>query len=151
MKISMNDIIKEEVEKFVGERPRVAASNNDFHFVQQVPKIFFYNYSSLSTEYDVDVRESNIVLTWQITFLVDSRGIQKFMVEGQKVEGPYNIELYDQHSYELIKQEQKNIEEDQWRFIIEDDIVIILGKPLRIKDLEFDFKNKICKLSFQNK
>ena len=148
MKISMNDIIKEEVQKFAGERPRVAASNNDFHFVQQVPKIFFYNYSSLSTEYDVDVRESNIVLTWQITFLVDSMGIQKFMIEGQKVEGPYRIELYDQHSYELKQQTQKNIQDNQWKFIVEDDVVLTLEKPLRVKDLEFDFKNNICKLSF---
>jgi hypothetical protein len=147
MKISMNDIIKEEVQKFVGERPRII-TGNDFHFVQPVPKVFFYNYSSFSTDYDVDVRESNIVVTWQVSFWVDSQGIRNFIIEGQKVEGPYNIELYDQHTYEMKQQTQKNIQDDEWKFVVEDDVVITLGKPLKVKDLEFDFKNKTCKLSF---
>jgi len=148
MKISMNDIIKEEVQKFAEEKPRVATTNNDFRFVQQVPKVFFYNYSSFSTDYDVDVKESNIVVTWQVSFWVNSSGIQKFIIEGQKVEGPYNIELYDQHSYELKQQTQKNIQDDQWKFIVEDDVMLTLDRPLNVKDLEFNFKNKTCKLSF---
>jgi hypothetical protein len=148
MKISMNDIIKEEVQKFAEEKPRVATTNNDFRFVQPVPKVFFYNYSSFSTDYDVDVKESNIVVTWQVSFWVNSSGIQKFIIEGQKVEGPYNIELYDQHSYELKQQTQKNIQDDQWKFIVEDDVMLTLDRPLKVKDLEFDFKNKTCKLSF---
>jgi len=148
MKISMNDIIKEEVQKFAEEKPRVATTNNDFIFVQQVPKVFFYNYSSFSSDFDVDVKESNIVVTWQVSFWVNSKGIQKFIIEGQKVEGPYNIELYDQHSYELKQQTQKNIQDDQWKFIVEDDVMLTLDRQLTVKDLEFDFKNKTCKLSF---
>ncbi len=144
----MNDIIKEEVQKFAEEKPRVATTNNDFRFVQQVPKVFFYNYSSFSTDYDVDVKESNIVVTWQVSFWVNSSGIQKFIIEGQKVEGPYNIELYDQQSYELKQQTQKNIQDDQWKFIVEDDVVLTTDRPLKVKDLEFDFKDKTCKLSF---
>jgi hypothetical protein len=147
MKISMNDIIKEEVQKFAGERSRIV-TGDDFHFVQQVPKVFFYNYSSFSTEYDVDVRESNIAVTWQVSFWVNSQGIQKFIIEGQKVEGPYTIELYDQHSFELKQQVQKNIQDNQWKFIVQDDVVLELGKPLKVKDLEFDFKDNVCKLTF---
>ena len=148
MKISMNDIIKEEVQKFAEEKPRVATTNNDFRFVQQVPKVFFYNYSSFSTDYDVDVKESNIVVTWQVSFWVNSSGIQKFIIEGKKVEGSYNIELYDQQSYELKQQTQKNIQDDQWKFIVDDDVVLTMDRPLNVKDLEFDFKNKTCSLSF---
>ena len=148
MKLSMNDIIKEEVQNFVEEKPRIATSNNDFQFVQQVPNVSFYNYSTFSNDFDVDVKESNIVLTWQIVFVVDSKGIMKFIIEGQKVEGPYRIELYDQHTYELKQQTQKNIQDDQWKFILEDNVVIVPNNPLTVKDLEFDFKNKICKLSF---
>ena len=144
----MNDIIKEEVQKFAEEKPRVATTNNDFLFVQQVPKVFFYNYSSFSTDYDVDVKESNIVVTWQVSFWVNSKGIQKFIIEGKKAEGPYNIELYDQHSYELKQQTQKNVQDDQWKFIVEDDVMLTLDRQLTVKDLEFDFKNKTCKLSF---
>ena len=144
----MNDIIKEELQKFVEEKPRVATTNNDFIFVQQVPKVFFYNYSSFSTDYDVDVKENNIVVTWQVSFWVNSSGIQKFIIEGKKVEGSYNIELYDQQSYELKQQTQKNIQDDQWKFIVEDDVMLTLDRQLTVKDLEFDFKNKTCKLSF---
>ena len=151
MKNTMNEIIREEVQKFAEERPRTV-TGNDFRFVQQIPKLFFYNYSILSTEYDVDVKESNIVLTWQISFLVDSRGIKSMMIESQncKVEGPYNIELYDQHTSQLVKQVQKNIEENQWKIVVDDEAMIILGKPLRVKDLEFDFKDNVCKITFVN-
>ena len=148
MRLSMNDIIKEEVQKFAEEKPRVAASNNDFQFVQQVPNVSFYNYSSFSNDFDVDVKESNIVLTWHIVFVVDSKGINKFIIEGQKVEGPYSIELYDPHTYELKQQTQKNIQDDQWKFIIADDLVIAPNVPLTVKKMEFDFKDKICKFSF---
>lgn len=149
MKFSMNDIIKEEVEKFIEEKPHIATSNKDFQFTQQIPDVVFYNYSTFSNDYDVDVKQSNIILTWQIVFVVDSKGIQKFIVEGQKVEGPYSIELYDQHSSELKQQTQKNIQDNQWKFVIDDNVVLVPNNPLIVKNLEFDFKNNTCKLNFR--
>ena len=151
MKISMNDIIKEEVQKFTAERPRTV-TGDDLRFTQYVPKIFFYNYSILSTEYDADIQLSKIILTWQITFSVDSRGIINMTIDKEncKVEGPYSVDLYDQHTDQLVRRENKNIEEEQWNIIPDDEVMIISGKPLRVKDLEFDFANKVCKITFIN-
>lgn len=155
---NVDDIIKEEVQKFVGEQPSIATTNKNFVFVQQIPKIFFYNYSILSKEYDVDIKESNISVTWEFYVLTNSSGIQKVVIGGKKVEGSYTIELYDTGTNELKEQKQGNIEEDQWNITVEDDVVIIVENmskknaseknALEVKDLEFDFKNKTCKLSF---
>jgi hypothetical protein len=141
-----SQIIKEEIQKFLIKESYIMAGDN-FNFTQPVKKVFFYNYSSFSAEYDVDVIESNISVTWQVSFWLNDMGIENFIIDVQKVEGVYVIELYDIHTDEMKQKTQKNISDDEWKFIVDEETTLVLGKTLYVKDLEFDFKNKTCKVN----
>jgi hypothetical protein len=143
-----NSIIKEEIQKFLIKESYIMAGDN-FNFKQPVKKVFFYNYSSFSTEFDVDVTESNISVTWQVSFWLNDMGIENFNIDVEKVEGVYSMELYDQRTDEMKQKTQKNIADDEWKFVVDEETTLMLGKTLYVKDLEFDFKNKTCKVNFQ--
>jgi hypothetical protein len=148
LKKGVGDVINEEIQKFLIKESYIMAGDN-FNFKQQVKNVFFYNYSSFSTDYDVDVVNSNIVLTWQVSFWLNDMGIENFIIDAQKVEGVYVMDLYDKQTDELKQQTQKNIAETEWKFVIQDDVAITLGKSLYVKDLDFDFKNQTCTVNFQ--
>jgi len=144
----MNKIINEEIERKIINESYVMGGDN-FNFKQPVKNISFYNYSSFSTEFDVDIIESNIIITWQVSFSLNDMGIENFVIGIEKVEGVYNMEMYDKHSNELKQKTQKNIADTEWKFNINDETTLTLGKSLYIKDLEFDFESQICRVDFQ--
>jgi len=144
-----NNIINEEIEKFLINESYIMAGDN-FKFKQPVRKVFFYNYSSFSNDYDVDITESNIIITWQVSFWLNDMGIENFIIDGQQVEGSYKIEMFDLHTDELKQETMKNIADEEWKFVIgNDEANLSLGGALYVKDLDFDFKNKTCTINFQ--
>jgi hypothetical protein len=141
-------IIKEEIQKFLINESYIMAGDN-FNFTQPVQNVYFYNYSSFSNDYDVDVTESNIKVTWQVSFWLNDMGVENFIIDIQKVDGIYTMELRDKNTDEMKQKSQKNIAEEEWKFVVDEETTLLLGKSLYIKDLEFDFKGKTCKVNFQ--
>jgi len=146
-KINVINIINEELQKFLIKESYIVAGDN-FNFKQPVKNAFFYNYNSFSSEFDVDITQSNITAIWQVSFRLNDMGIENFNIDIEGVEGIYVVEYYDRQTDELKQQTQKNIAEDQWKYVVNEQTTLLLGKTLYIKDLEFDFKNKVCKVNF---
>jgi hypothetical protein len=144
MKIS--SIINEEIKKVLNEA--YVVTDDRFNFKQQLTNSLFYNYESFNSEFDSDVTESNIIVTWKVSFWLNQMGIENFIVDVEKLEGTFKLELRDKHSDELQQETDKNINEFEWKFIIDEDAALIKGKSFYISDLTFDFKNKICTIGF---
>jgi len=65
------------------------------------------------------------------------------------VEGTYHVLLIDKQSNEIERDYNKNIEEIQWEFEI-DDAELHMGKSLYIESLDFDFSTKTCSVTFSS-
>jgi hypothetical protein len=143
----MSNIINEEIKKFLNESHIIGGDN--FKFKQQISKSTFYNYDLFTTEYDTDISQSNIVVYWSISFWVNDWGIENFIIDVEKLEGQFMLQLYDKQSDELVQETPKNINDYQWKFIVDEaNAQLIKGGTLYIKDLDFNFKEKLCTVGF---
>jgi hypothetical protein len=147
MKIS--NLIKEELQTLLNEKATVVGGES-FNFTQPVksPAVGFYNYDSFSSEYDADVSESSIAITWQVSFWVNQYGIESFTIDGERVAGQYKLQLRDKQSDELKQEIVKDIAEIKWKFETEDNVTLLLHKSLYVTGLDFDFKTQTCRLYF---
>jgi hypothetical protein len=147
MKIS--NLIKEEVQNLFNERATVVGGES-FNFTQPVksPSVGFYNYDTFTSEYDANVSESNIAITWQVSFRVNQYGIESFIINGERVAGQYKLQLHDKQSDELKQEIVKDIAEIKWKFETENNVTLLLRKSLYVTGLDFDFKTQTCRLYF---
>ncbi|MFA5366571.1 MAG: hypothetical protein WC333_01545 [Dehalococcoidia bacterium] len=145
----LKNIIKEEIQRSYNSGTVVVGGEN-FNFIQPVnsAKVGFYNYASFSSEYDTDISESNIAVTWQVVFWVNGYGIENFAVHGEKVEGQYKLQFLDRQSDEVVQETVKNIAEVDWKFETEDNVVLALNKSLYVMGLDFDFNTQTCRIYF---
>lgn len=141
---SIKSIINEELallnESFI-------LDNDNFMFKQIITNSIFNNYKKLSTDYDINITQSNITVYWKIKFWLNDYGIENLIVEIDKVEGSYNLEMRDFQSDELINNINKNINEISWNFQTTN-VVISAGDSLYIKTVSFDFANNMCVIGF---
>jgi hypothetical protein len=145
MRNQFNDIIKEELQKFVGED----TPNGDKFQFRQVVNADFYNYDTFSSDYDTDIATTPITVNWGLKFTVNDKGVQKFDVVINSVEGIYVLDMLDKQTDQSVQKSNKNIAEVNWKFNIIN-IEIQIGFGLYVSDLDFDFKNKTCAVTFTN-
>jgi hypothetical protein len=140
-------IILEEIQKFITES--YVMNDDRFHFRQRLNNSTFYSYETFTSDYNTDVLESDIVVTWTVSFWMNSQnqGIENLVIDVESVEGTFSIEMRDKHSDEVKQEAQKNIQDFEWKFIV-GDAVLEKGGSLYISDLDFDFKNKTCSVNF---
>lgn len=143
--ILAKSIIVEEIGRLMNEA--TIMSDDRFHFKQQIQSPSFYSYESFTNDYDIDIPESNIIINWSISFWLNPTGVGKLIVDVENVDGFFTIQYYDKISGELKQENQKDIKEFQWKFIINDAIIAKDGS-LYVTDLAFDFKNKTCQVTF---
>jgi len=74
-------------------------------------------------------------------------GVENFLVQADSVEGTYKVVLLDKQTDEVSQEDDKNIAEIPWKFKIYD-ATLKLGDTLYINSLDFDFKTKICTVTF---
>lgn len=139
--MNFNDIIKEEIQGLLNEA--YVMSDDRFHFNERLTNSTFYNYESFTTEFDSDIIQSDIVVTWKVSFWLNQMGIENLIIDIEKVEGTYILQLFDKHTDERKQETQKNIQEVDWKFVIEE-ANLIKGGSLYISELEFDFKTNTC-------
>lgn len=142
---TVDDVVNEEVQKFLNESYTMEHEN--FKFVQRMKNSSFYNYDTFSKDFDVDINESDIVISWHISFWLNDSGVENFMVNIDGVTGAYRVGLLNKQTDELEQENDKDIAEFQWKFIV-DDATLYLGKTLYISTLDFDFKTKTCRVTF---
>jgi len=121
-------------------------SDDKFIFKQAITNSYFSNYDN-SAEYDMDIKESNILVKWRIKFWLNDFGIENFIIEVDSVEGQYLLEQYDKVSDELVNSTAKNINEIQWNFENSAAALTVNGS-LYINSLDFDFKTNTCIVKF---
>ena len=156
--MKINNIVNEEFQKLINEGYPMQHEN--FMFRQEIvpptetgnetgnqPMAIFYNYQNFSNDYDVEIDDYGIVINWSIGFSLDDRGVEVFYVQGNSVEGTYNVILRDKHTDEESQKMDKNIAETPWKFQITD-AKLHLHKSLYVDSLNFDFQSKICTITF---
>jgi len=146
--MEINTIIGEELQHLLKEG--YVMEHDNFKFRQQVIKCEFYNLESFSNDYDMEVTESDISITWQVAFYLCDMGIENFIVRVIGIDGTYHMEMRDKQSDELIQEDDKNIVEIPWSFKI-DDATLYLSSSLEIESLDFNFRTKICDVNFYDK
>jgi len=138
--MELKNIIREEIQSF-NERQPV------FRFTNIVEKPSFFNFQTHSSDYDVDIIESNISITWRAIFRLNDEAIENFKIEIESVQGTYKVDLYDKQSDELQQENQRDINEVKWTFQIYD-APLQKNVPLYVRDISFDFETKICTVDF---
>ena len=140
----MENLINEEIINLMEGR---VYSDENFTFKQRLNNSSFFNYQSFTTEYDVDIKESDVLINWKLSFWLNDMGVENLIIDIQSVEGMFHIEMYDLQTDELVQENQKNIQDFDWKFVV-DDAVLMKGGSLYVTDLNFDFKTNICSVSF---
>jgi hypothetical protein len=138
-------IIVEEIEKFLNESYIMA--DDKFHFRQRLNNSSFFNYETFTTDFDTDVVQSDIIVTWKVSFWLNNMGIENLIIDVEKVEGTFMLQMYDKQTDELKQETPKNIEDFEWKFVV-GDASLAKGGALYISELDFDFKNKTCSVQF---
>jgi hypothetical protein len=142
---TVGNVINEEVQNFLNESYTMEHEN--FKFRQEIKNSSFYNYDNFSNDFDVDINESDIFVDWHIAFWLNDYGVEHFIVEVDSVDGTYKVGLLNKQTDEMEQENDKNIAEFQWKFIV-DEATLYLGKTLYISTLDFDFKTKTCRVTF---
>ena len=144
----MNDIISiiNEQIKILNETRSYSDDNFLFKQVLRDQSNYFYNYDT-SNEYDTDITESIVIISWRITFLLNETSIEKFSIQKEKIEGHYVLEQYDKVSQEFVNSTTKSLDEIDWDVDFSE-AVLYINNSLGISSLEFDFKTNKCKVKF---
>ena len=138
----INNIVNEEAEKIV--RQATILNDEKLHFQQRLNNSEFLNYDSFTAEFDSKITASDIIVTWGISFWLNKSGVQKFIIDVEKVEGQFNLMMLDKHTDEQKQETLKNISEFDWKFIIDQAAMLQKDGSLYISLLKFDFKNQNC-------
>jgi len=143
--MNINTIISEELNKFLNEG--YVMNDERFKFKQVINNSTFSNYENFTADFDSKVTESNVVVNWSISFWLNDAGIENLIINVESLEGTFKMQLFDKHSDELKQENDKNINDYKWKYIVGDANLAKSG-ALYISALVFDFKNQTCSVSF---
>lgn len=145
MKNQFNTIINEEISNFLNEA--YVFEGDNFKFQQRINNSMFYNYAGFSTDYDLDINESNILINWHIVFWLNQYGIENFNIIVDSVEGTYKIQYLNKQTDVQEQEVEKNIADIKWKFVV-GNANLELGSGLYVNGLTFDFKTNTCNVEF---
>lgn len=145
MRKSLDILINEEVTNYLNEG--YVFEGDNFKFQQRVNNSMFYNYEGFSTDYDLNIMESDIMVNWHIVFWLNEYGIENFNIIVDNVEGTYKIQYLNKQTDVQEQEVDKNISEIKWKFVV-GNVSLELGNGLYITGLTFDFKTNTCDVEF---
>ena len=152
---NVQNVVNEEIQRFLNED--ITGDNDDFRFTNELRMldpmkegmpVNFYNYSSFSADYDIDILDAYVIVTWKVGFEANSNGIKNFFINVEKVDGQYRVEMRDKQSDEVVQTTDKNIADTQWKFEVDDDTFMKVNGGLFVEEISFDFANNQCVLAF---
>ena len=141
----IKSIINEEIIR-LNETISYTSDNFLFNQVLRDQANDFFNYDT-SDQYDFDIIESVVIISWRITFWLGEISVENFRIEKEKIDGHYVLEQYDKVSQEHVNNTTKSLSEIDWDVDFSD-AVLTINKGLEISGLEFDFKTNKCKAKF---
>ena len=139
--IIITNIITDEIKKMLNEG--TVLSDDKLRFQQRLNNSTFNNYESFTNEFDSRVSESDIIATWKVLFWINQFGIENFIIDVEKIEGTFMLQMYDKHSDKMEQETPKNINDFDWKFVI-DNASLVRGGSLYLSALSFDFKTNTC-------
>jgi hypothetical protein len=139
------NILHEEIQKFLNEA--FIMNDDRFKFRQRLNNSSFFNYDSFTTEFDTDIVQSDITVSWTVSFWLNNFGIENFIIDVESVEGTFNLQLIDRQTDQVKQDSPKNINDFEWKYIISD-ANLAKSSSLYITELDFDFRNKTCSVKF---
>jgi len=142
---NIDTILNEEIKKFLNEG--FVMENDNFRFRQEIKDSTFFNYEVFSSDFDADINDSDIFISWHISFWLNDFGVENFIISIDGVEGTYKLASYNKHTDALENETDKNIAEQPWKFNV-GDAVLNTGGGLYVSGLDFDFKTNICSVTF---
>jgi len=143
--MNLKQIIVEELNRLITES--ISMEHENFKFRQNIKDSSFFNYSGFSQDYDIDITESSIDVSWHIAFWLNDLGVENFIVVVDGVEGLYRLDMHNKQTDVLEQQTDKNIAEIKWKFEI-NDANLHMDDSLYIDMLDFDFATNTCRVSF---
>lgn len=161
--MNISNIINEEIKNILTEGWVVPDEGQFFTFKQQFvhggrweyvdpaakPQApSFTNYETFTTDYDVDVTESDITVDWQASFWVTEMGIENFSVHILGVGGQFTLEMRNRQSDAVEQESVKDISEQDWRFMPVYNNGLDVSGAFYITNIEFDFENNVCTVTF---
>jgi len=140
--------LNEEVRNLINEG--FVFDNDAFKFKQLIryPKTIFYNYDSFTSDYDTNISDASIVVNWGVLFWLNQYGIENFSIKIESLDGVFKLQYLDKQTDQVVQEMEKNINDTNWKFVVEDNVPLITKGNLYIKDLTFDFKNNVCTAGF---
>jgi hypothetical protein len=145
MKNSVNKIINEEVGNYLNEA--YVFEGDNFKFQQRINNSTFINYEGFSTDYDLNIIESDVMVNWHIVFWLNQYGIENFNIIVDSVEGTYKIQYLNKQTDVQEQEVEKNISEIKWKFVV-GAASLNIGGGLYVSGLNFDFKTNTCDVKF---
>jgi hypothetical protein len=139
-------IVADEIKKFLNEGYII--NDDNFIFNERLNNSRFTDYDTFTNDYDTQIIKSDIIVTWKISFWANEMGIENFIVEVKGVKGNYKIEMRNKQSDAVEQTVDKDINEIDWNFIIQN-ATLNKGGSLYITNLDFDFKNHTCAVNLQ--
>jgi len=145
--MNITNIINEEIKSLLNEAYVFPDNGKNFFFAEQILKPSFFNFEAFSSDFDVDVTESNVWVKWHVGFWLKDEGIEGFFVEIDDVDGQYTVEMRNRQSDAVEQENVKEIKEIKWKFVVEEAVLPNKG-ALGITNVSFDFKTNICTIDF---
>ena len=145
--MGIKNIIQEELKSILNEGYVFNDEQKQFSFMQNVKSASFQNYESFNSEFDTDFLDNDLYVNWSVSFWLNDNGIENLIINIDKVSGEFVLELRDKRTDELQQNATKNIEEFQWKYIV-DEATLSKGGGLYNRDMDFYFKTNICTVNF---
>lgn len=143
--MDLKHIIAEELNKVITES--ISMEHENFKFRQNIKDSSFYRYSSFSQDFDVDITQSDIYVSWHIAFWLNDLGVENFIVVVDSVDGIYRLEMHNRQTDVLEQETDKDIKEIDWKFEV-DDANLHMNDSLYVNELDFDFSTNTCRVTF---
>lgn len=141
----ITDIIKQEYKKVLNEG--YVYQDPKLIFTDAITTAQFINYDDLYPDFDPNLSENNVSITWGMSFWLTENGIENMIIQVKGVEGTVNFDLHDKQSDELKQTVQKNLTEYKWNYQTSN-AVLQLNGSLYVNSATFDFKTKIAVINF---
>lgn len=144
----IRNIINQEISNLLNET--YTLTDNRLKFKQKLNNVEFNNNASITNDFDTNIPEYLLNIGWSVSLKINEMGIEEFIVEITGVEGNLKLEMRDKQSDELMREDVKDINEYNWKFKIEDDVILEKGGSLFVTSTVFDFIDETCTVKFEN-
>lgn len=143
--MELKEIIKSEFLTMLNESDTF--NDNRLKFNQRMINSTFINYDSFSDTFDPQIEQSDIIITWSLSFWINESGIENMILGVNDLTGTFTVKLYNKQTDAVEQENVKDIKLIDWKYQIENGALQV-GGSLYVKNVNFDFTNKIAIIGF---